>query len=155
MKKDDDFNIFSAAGKPAPKKKLASSKKPTPLPAEKTPAAPPSSAAKPQTPAGEKGDVESMLSRIKELQDNLQKQLESIYAKTGINPRKLDDAIVSAKGTPAFEKIENDMRKLEEELNKIVPKRKTKSALPGLKAKSDQDRKGKTLGARKKWIPIR
>lgn len=145
MKNDDNFNIFSSS---AHKRK--------PVPAKKSPAPPPP----PPPPRNEEStssnqeDVSSMLKRMHEIHQDIQTKLEITYTKGGISPRTLEKYVNSM--TPEQRSsIDQEIEKLEDQVWSAVgsiPKAKRVSKKT---SKATKTRKGKMIGARKKWIPMK
>lgn len=139
--KNEEFNLFS---QPPSKKK-------GPPPGEKKS----TSSEKfdiPEELISKNQDVDSMLKRMHEIRNEIQKKLESAYEKSGLSPHTLEQYMeaLPEKSHLIDEKIE----KLQENAfaaTGIKPKIKGSRKV----VKASKARQAKTLGNRKKWLPMR
>lgn len=142
----EDKNIFEAVASQLGSKK----KEANPSKKKESPRKNPSPAATYKDP-----ETQEMLQKIKEMGDDLKNKLDNIKSKTGPAAehfKKLlsNEYILSPK---EFDEIELAKKLLETKVWESVGK-------PSLDEKSQApapatDRKAKTLGARKKWIPMK
>lgn len=140
---EEDKNIFETAAKKLGRKDKTQVKK----------KAPPK-----ETPSSQPGvyrdpEVNEWMRQIREMNQDLQSQMESVSKKTGLSYDELKK-LVEKKATPAeLEFLKKNMEQLGEKLLGVTgspnpPKPKQRENVAG-------ERKAKTLGARKKWIPMR
>lgn len=141
MKKDNESNIFDFAAK----QKKAPPKAPGP-----PPAAPPKS-----PPNAPKKSTKEMLERMHYLHHDLQDKLETTYTKSGLPPKIVEVFSDVIEKAPAWEHYQKEQRKLDEQVAQVIgtsaPRVKRRTRM----AKKEKARKGKTLGARKKWLPMK
>jgi|GEM_PF-3378239 len=103
-------------------------------------------------------ETKEMLAKIRTMQSDLQSRFDLLYQKSGKTPEQLMDYLNNPKNFPKkdWEFIQKNKQILEnrvwdvvgEELKPVPNKIRTRANL-------DDERKGKTLGARKKWLPMR
>lgn len=150
MKEEKPFNIFDAAGKqkkPTPKK-AAPPKKEIPTPPIQKPAG---NESLPST-----ATVEEMMKQMEKMRDDIRAKFEEVCSKGGVNPKQLGKFVEVFQSTEAYQTMEKARLELEDKINSavgIVVKMSSKEKK--VTEKMDKDRKGKTLGTRKKWIPMR
>lgn len=107
-------------------------------------------------------ELEMMLNRMHEIQDDLKAKLRSMYKQHGLTEEQVMNFLNNPKNLTPQEV---------EELKKAQELLKTQSSLSVLSSEQEQtkrlykkakkpeelkrERKGKTLGARKQWMPVR
>lgn len=137
--KNEEFNLFS---QPPAKKKGPSGEKKRPEQMERIP----------EELLSKHQDVDSMLKRMHEIRNDIQDKLESAYKKTGITPNTLEQYI---------EALPEQSHLNEEKIEKL---QENAYAATGIKpkisgsrkvVKATKTRQAKTLGSRKKWLPMR
>lgn len=140
---DKDKNIFETAAKKLGRK----DKKPEPK--EKKNVEPP------PTRAYRDPQVDAMMQQIREMNQDLKSQMESISKKTGLSYDELKKLVDNPKNfSPAdWAFLQKNKQLLGDKVWGVVgipnkPKAKQRENVAG-------ERKAKTLGARKKWIPMR
>ncbi|MBA3956988.1 MAG: hypothetical protein H0X51_01140 [Parachlamydiaceae bacterium] len=142
MKQESNFNIFDPS----------SHRPKTP----KKPSAPISPPKKSSEPSTSSEDPELLLKKMHEKQKEIQSRLENTYTKGGVTPKSLEEYVHGL--NPSFRtKTEQDFKKLEADITDVVgktPKSKRRIRV-GTAAHAEKERKGKTLGSRKKWIPMK
>lgn len=140
----EDKNIFETAAKKLGRKSKTEVKK-KPSPPKEIPENKPGVYRDPE--------VNEMMRQIREMNQDLQSQLESVSKKTGLSYDELKK-LVEKKASPAeLEYLKKGMEQLGEQLLGVAP---TPSApKPKQRENIAGERKAKTLGARKKWIPMR
>lgn len=135
-------NIFDFAGQSSRKPKL--SKKEIKAP-------PVSSSDQKEISKEEAGD---MLIRMQSLRQELMLKVEGMYEQTGIQPENLKTFVEEVK-EPSKEEYKAAKESLDERVTKALSlSLNRKKSLRKIK-KEEGTRKGKTLGDRKKWIPVR
>lgn len=163
MSKDSPFDLFGSGSK----KPLKPSKK-TPAPPPPKPESLPSedhlpSNAAPPPPSDNRRrkvqlnpELTRMLERIFEMREDIRKQMEAIFEKTGLSQLEIENFLNNPRNYPPgkWEKIQNEKKMLEEKLDKALGITKKQKAQQQ-EAKTAKDRKGKLLGSRKNWIPMR
>lgn len=155
MGKDYSFNIFDAsANKPG-----HSLKKPPIKAKEETPSLSlqPESAIQlppPHIPSEE--ELLEIFKKIYSMRDDLEKKFESFYEKSGFSPKELESFFSNPNNfsIEKWEKLQSMRESLENKIQTFVGV-PVKSAKNKSKTASAKERKGKTIGARKKWIPMR
>lgn len=142
-------NIFEEAGKWFGEKKKKKVK-PAHIPKQETIAPPPA------TPALPDEEVGSIFKRIREMDQDLQKRIQRICQLSGMSKEELESYIEDPKNFRA-----DQWKKMQEEKEEYEAKIVTglgmeaKTRSQGIKKKKlDKDRKGKMLGARKKWLQM-
>jgi hypothetical protein len=137
------FNSSARQDKPHSKKQL-----PTPDSAKRL-----KSAKKKNLGRHKDTELEEMFQRMKNMQANLAEKIENIAAKTGLSIDEVMNFITRNKQIPITEqkRIEEEVKAFSEKVWLIVGK----DIVPQkYKTDSIKERRGKTLGSRKKWIPI-
>jgi len=94
-----------------------------------------------------------MMRQIREMNQDLQSQMESVSKKSGLSYDELQRLVQKNVGPADLELLKKSMDELGDKIKGAVgtpnqPKPKQRENLAG-------ERKAKTLGARKKWIPMR
>lgn len=145
---EKDKNIFETAskqlGKGAKPPEKTEKKPPPPLTA-----APPA----PNTPYRDP-EVNDMMRQIKEMNDDLNRQMENISKKSGVSYDDLKK-LIGSPGQPANVEMVKKGDVLRKKIEGVVPTIAPRLAAPQKTEKQlEGERKGKTLGARKKWIPM-
>lgn len=150
METNSSSNIFEEASK-----RLGGSGKQKPL-KKKVSESPSSANAAPLAPLSDT-DVKSMLERMHFMNKDLENKLESVYTKTGMPKEEIHNFLENPNNfsSTVWNKIQEDMTSLEQKVWAAVGKHMKKSMLKKKTDKKSKERKGKTLGARKKWIPVR
>lgn len=143
MKEDEKGNIFDMAGK---QKARPTAK----IPPEKIPE-------KETKPAEPVGNVDEMFEKMRSMKRELQDNLEKTLTQSGLSPKELENVVQPFKGTEAWKKSEKEhqnlVKKVSEAIGSSAPGPKTEKEKE--ESKMDKERKGKTLGLRKKWMPMR
>jgi hypothetical protein len=102
-------------------------------------------------------DAQEIINHIKSLQADLEQKLDVVYQKSKLTPKKVKDLLSNpnAFSPKDWEKLQEKKRELEKslgfKLGTSIKKEKVKIEIE----EKDRARKGKTLGARKKWMPMR
>lgn len=136
---EKDKNIFDTASKKlGSKKKKGSAARPTP-----------------KKPVHRDPEIAAMLKQIDEMQNDLQNKFDHIKSQAGLTTEDIQDFMNNPKNfTPKqWEQIEQTKNELGNKVwaaigLELKPKPRTRENIAG-------ERKGKTLGGRKKWIPMR
>lgn len=110
-----------------------------------------------------RNEIQDMIKKMKEINSDIDKKLDEIFQKTGWDmrtiKRHLDNPDNYSKGQweRLQEKRKTQYNKLWEDLGKmgISPEEKFVQNQKKEEEKIARGRKGKTLGARKNWIPVR
>lgn len=140
MTQESKDNIFDTARKKAMDK------------GKETPSPPPA----PIKTTGETETVEEMLSKIAAMRDDLRKKMDILVEKSGVSRQEIVNYCSNPNNfsTQKWEQMERKRRDFEAKvwaaLGKSVEGAKEQQASKDTKA-----RKGKTLGARGNWIPMR
>lgn len=134
-------------------------------PKPKRPVEPPSAPSKPpppkETPAGKKKhydpETDQLLEKIFRMREDLEQKLNTIYEKTGLPRAEIERFLSDRKNFPGdrWERIEKEKKDLEQRLYHVLKMEKREVSKKEAEFKAEKDRKGKFLGGRKKWIPIR
>lgn len=138
--KNEEFNLFSqpvSKKKATPSSKKAASEKIEPIPEELL---------------SRYKDTDSMLKRMHEIRSEIQTKLESAYQKSGVTPRMLDNYIESLPEKNNV--VEGRLAELED---KAYSATGIKPKIKGTKkvVKATKSRQSKTLGSRKRWLPMK
>lgn len=102
-------------------------------------------------------DLKKMFDRIYSYHDEVEKMLDEAYKQTGLSPSQVESLIGNPNNFPQqtydiIVKRKEEMTKQIEEWTKLGPAEKKKKLKKS--PDSDKTRKGKTLGARKKWLQM-
>lgn len=141
MRDSEKHSIFDEASKKLGKKK----EKPVAKPPQKIPDEP-----------LQLEEAQEMINRIRRLNEEIEEKLNSFYKHTGISGQKLHEYLSDPRHLKAevWQKIESDQDKLETQIAGALglgyKKHKER-----LNEKITKDRKGKTLGERRRWLPMR
>jgi hypothetical protein len=138
---DQPFNLFdlsAKSGKKKPEKERPSSPKAAPLPEISG------------------NDTEKILQKMKKMHSELRTQVELIFEKSGQDPRTFSDYFNNPSNFEP-EEWSRLQRKKEEISAQILGQAGARELRKPKKPESRaaKERKGKTLGARKKWIDMR
>lgn len=102
-------------------------------------------------------EVVKMFSRMREMRLDLENQLDSVKKKG--EESKFDVEAYLAKSVhfrpQEIEKSLQDQKEFEEKINDVLSPESCLKKIKKSKEKLTQERKNKTLGSRKKWIPMR
>lgn len=141
MKDDKPKNIFDEAAHSRPFKKKAPAKAPTP----------------PPVPEENAGSLEESITTVKKYRDDVVKKLDSIQKELGMSLKDVKEYINNPRNfkPSQWAYIQQQKKEMEERLAQELG-----SDVVGVSKKVDtgkvaKERKGKTLGSRKNWIPIR
>lgn len=102
-------------------------------------------------------DAYKVLSNMKKMHEELNLKIDRLFQMSGKDPREVRDYFNNPKNFPAHEwkRIQERKEELEIYIRSLskeeLKKKKTKQEV----SKMSKERKGKTLGARKKWLPMR
>jgi hypothetical protein len=105
-------------------------------------------------------DVDNVITRMREIHDDIEKKLDVIYQKSGLTPKYIKDYLNNPNNfnPQEWEKIQQDRQALFSSLTGGTRveemENKTKTTEKELD-KEAKDRRGKMIGSRKNWIPIR
>lgn len=144
-----DRNIFEAAAKKSKghKKKQnhqASSQQEQNIPSQET--------ARQDIP---ETDVAEMFNRMHEMQKDLEKKLADIYERGKNANVNVDLLLQKYHLLPGnIEKVQLEQKQLSEQINAIITPESCVKKISKSKEKLTKERKNKTIGARKKWIPV-
>lgn len=107
-------------------------------------------------------DVERMISSVRQLHDEIDRKLDEIYQKSGWSPKYIQTYLDNPNNftREEWERVQQERQnflnslKTEKELA-MAPTSKTKSQREREAAQSTKERRGKTIGARRNWIPMK
>lgn len=102
-------------------------------------------------------EIDQRLKFVEKSSDNLKKQLDEIFLKTGMTPQMITDYLNNPNNFSPYEwpKIQKKREQLQEKIWQMLGYKSKENASAKKLIKSSKDRKGKTLGARKNWMPMR
>lgn len=107
-------------------------------------------------------EVEAMMARMKELQDDVKNKLQKIYQSHGVTEEQVAKYLSNPKNFTPFEweqlKQAQDLIRSQNTMSLLIKDQTATSALVKKAKKPEElarERKGKTLGARKQWLPMR
>lgn len=143
---------------PHPHKNIKPShQKPIPAASNKSLAPPAKNNKTASQPIRHTPEIESMLKKIRTMKVDLNTKLQLLYERG----KRMGVDVDSIMGNPAnftpaqWAAMQRETEKLSEKIDEVLfpilgPKKKTKTT-----AALTKERKGKTLGSRKKWMPVR
>lgn len=105
-------------------------------------------------------DLATILDKAKNLYDEINRQLEIVYTKSGWTPEQIEKYLNNPNNFDAekWQFIQSQRHLLQSDIwKKLGKEEKEVKKIESTKAKeqSAKDRRGKTLGGRKHWIPVR
>jgi len=102
-------------------------------------------------------EVVDMLTRMREMRQDLEDQLNQIKKKGEENRFDVDDYLEKTVHfrPPDLEKNIQDQKAFEDKVNNVFPPEACLKKIKKSKEKLTQERKSKSIGARNKWIPMR
>lgn len=141
MAKEPPSNIFDEAGKHP--------KKTPPPPVKKAPAPPPSKISN--------EEVTDIIQRIRTMRQQVDKQVENFYKTAGIPETLFEEYFNDPRNfTPdLWSRIEGERDAFQAKIGDIVHVEFKKKKVQQVKEKPTKERKGKTLGSRKGWMPMK
>jgi DNA-binding transcriptional MerR regulator len=98
-----------------------------------------------------------MFDRVYNYHNEVEKKLEEAYKYTGLSPKEVENFIENPDNFPpqGYEIVAKQKEELVDKVEEWATHRPTdKKKKMKKKLKSDKSRKGKTLGARKKWLQM-
>lgn len=100
--------------------------------------------------------VDKMIAQMKEMNKDLQEQIDTLCKKTGLSFEAIKQLTENHKSMDpnAWGKMAQAKKEFEQNVATIV-KQDSKSAPKKTQGEIAKERKAKTLGARKKWIPMK
>lgn len=103
-------------------------------------------------------DIQSMLNQMHVMSADIEKKLSGVYDKSGRSREELTNYLENPNNftKTQWERMESIRESLREKVYAAIGKKKAKKIEDDKKkAKMDKNRKGKTLGSRKGWMPMR
>jgi hypothetical protein len=99
-------------------------------------------------------NVDEMLERIKTMQKDLENKLEETFEKGKISTTRVKE-VISGLEEPSLDYLRKEKKKFENEVFSALGEGARKEHLEKEQQKEDKVRKGKTLGSRRKWMPMK
>jgi len=146
MESSHSSNIFDEAGKHPPPSKKSSAVPPiSPL---KTPAA---------TTKLSDEQLAEMFERARLMKEEIENKLQEVYDKTGMTRKQVENYMKNPKNftIQEWQNIQIGRQDWEGKLYNIIGQEYKAKREKVVQDQSSKERKGKTLGARKNWIPMR
>lgn len=157
MDENKPKNIFETAGK-AKKPVPASSLTSVPKKIETTQQPQPQKVITPENLLNLHRDPEinEMLNKMYRMQEDLQTKLKQIYDANGISSNQIRNFLNNPGNFPpdVWQKIQMQRDALEKKIREVLPTYAKKTKTGHIAGMTSKERKSKTLGARKKWIPM-
>jgi len=155
MAKKEDSNIFDEAKKQAgkkKKKKVTSSSEGKSVSKSQAKESTPTIAS---SPVGDM-EVDDMLKRLRDMDQDLQKKMERVCELSGMTKREIEQYIENPHNftDSQWQKMQKEKEKLEEDIYAAIGIRAKKRILKKKKKKIAKGRRGKTLGGRKGWMKM-
>ena len=148
MSTNPPSNIFDEASKRLRRKTA------TPKPSETSPPSPPASS------DGKKllnyVEVQEIFARMWRMQQEIQEKIDLIYEKTGMTRSKIESYLSNSNNfnPGVWDSLQKNIESLEQKIWSTVGKDVKKRSVDKKQQKLSKERKGKTLGGRKKWISM-
>ena len=153
----EDKNIFETAAKKLGKNKGKQPSGPVPLKpvADKDPTPTPNRPIIPSLPRDPQ--TQAMLNKIRTMQADLQQRFELLYKTAKMSAEEFKAYLANPKNFSKkdWEFVQKNKNILEVKVWDTVGTELKPSTSGRKRENLDQERKGKTLGARKKWIPMK
>lgn len=107
--------------------------------------------------AEKKSKINEEFEKINKMRDELMVKLDEVYKKGGITYDEIERFLNNPQNfTEKQWKLLQEQREMyQEKLNALVGKKNSEKRDKSLKKKTSEERSRKTLGSRKKWIPMR
>lgn len=128
----------------------------------KAPVKPKTPESKPAAPAEapvSNKDVLAMIEKMRKMHDQLEKELDEAYQKTGLSPKEVTTFLDNPSNFAGdeFTAVQQQRKSLLSRIMQVVDPKGIESTKKKAKkeAEAGKQQKGKTLGARKNWIPMR
>lgn len=101
-------------------------------------------------------DVEKMLKKLRDMDDDLQQRMDKIAELSGMSPREVKRFIENPDNFPPEEwsRMQRKRDDLEKQIYSGIGIEYQKQIMKKKKKKIAKERRGKTLGARKGWIQM-
>lgn len=104
-------------------------------------------------------EINSMLNKMYRMQDNIQLKLNEIYDSSGVSSKQITNFLNNPSNFPpdVWQKIQQQRDTLEKKIGDVLKSYVKKPKSGYISGKSDgvsKERKSKTLGARRNWIPM-
>lgn len=111
----------------------------------------------PEIYSGPDKEVRAMLMRIHEMKNDLEKKLTNIYEKAALSKIDIEEFLDNSDNftKKEWDRIQKNKDALIQNLSLVFTPEDTVRKQPKSKEKLAKERRGKTLGVRKKWIPVR
>lgn len=111
----------------------------------------------PPPPLSKKDEINEALDKITQMHDELKRKLEETYEKSGWSIQEIQSYLENPSNfdTAEWEMVQQERKYLSEQVWSWVGNDAKLRAKKKEKTKEEQARKGKMLGARKNWMPMR
>lgn len=151
MTEEKPFSIFNSSAYAKPKKDSSGVKKEEAQPSQ-TP--PPS---KKIEDSSTKTEIDAMMNKIRQMHDDIERKLDDVYQKTGMDPKKIKTLLDNPNNfNPRQWEAVQEQRK--NYASQISPPGVEGAESPSQESTENltvKERKSKTIGSRRKWIPMR
>ena len=106
---------------------------------------------------GPDAEIKAMLQRMADMKKEMERQLTNIYSKAALSRLDIKEFLENPNNFSRkdWEKVQRHKDFLIEQISMIFTPESTIRRPPKTKEKVDKERRGKTLGARKKWIFVK
>lgn len=104
-------------------------------------------------------EINDMLNRMYQMREDIQTKLNDIYDKAGVSANQVKNFLDNPSNFPPdiWQRIQSQRDMFEKKISEVLSfygKKKTKSHVGGAKGGISKERKSKTLGSRRNWIPM-
>lgn len=101
-------------------------------------------------------ELDERLKIFEKSHDDLKKQIDDIFLQSGMTQKTITDYLNNPNNfsSTQWALIQQQREQLQEKIWKMVGKKYKQIFTAKQQAKSSKERKGKTLGARKNWMPM-
>lgn len=104
-------------------------------------------------------EINAMLNKMYRMQQHIQTSLNQIYESAGLSTSQIKNFLNNPSNFPPdiWQKIQGQRDSLEKKIGevlKVYAKQPKKGHIAKITSEESKERKSKTLGARKKWIPM-
>lgn len=102
-------------------------------------------------------ELESRFSEIEKIHNEIEKKLDDVYSQSTFSKKSITDYLDNPNNFNSLQwaQIEKRRQEFQDQIWSILGKKQKDKAMKKSEGKLAKEGKGKTLGSRKKWMPMR